>query len=96
MTRDDRLILLATIIAWATALILISTIPAWGQERGRIYDNAGQYRGRIEQDYSGRRDRVLDEQGRRMGAIDRGRPPEPRSLGPSPDIRGNFWREPRR
>lgn len=88
-------LILFVIAAWLLAMLLIAD-AAYGQERGRIYDNAGQYRGRIEPDYSGTRSRVLDEQGRRVGTVDRAAPREPRSFGPSPDIRGNFWKDQRR
>jgi hypothetical protein len=90
MARLWSWIMILNVILQIILTAMLAT-HAHGQTVDRLYDRTGTYRGRIEPDYSGQRNRVLDEQGRRLGTTTRD---EPRSTGPSPDIRGNaFWKE---
>lgn len=94
MKIGEKALVALAVICWVIGITVALCNPSYGRER--IYDNQGTYRGRVERDYSGSRDRILDQSGRRIGTVDWGER-RPRSFGPSPDIRGNqFWKEPRR
>jgi hypothetical protein len=82
------------IVAAIVIVIVMSALMcglAHGQTTGaRIYDDKGNFRGRVVPDYAGRCCVTLDSNGNRDGRLLM--PPSfpPRQLGPSPDVRGHF------
>jgi hypothetical protein len=80
------------IVAVLAVLLFMGLAQAQQPPRAPIYNERGQYQGRLERDYSGRCCAIYDERGRYRGRVETR---EPRSTGPSPDIRGT-WGDRRR